>query len=182
MITSDTTIESLLGTSIKLSLAGQTIEVSEMSVRQTLQLLQHREAIAALDFTDIPKLLAEQQTLMVSLMGIMLSVDQESLLNAKNSELMAALQASIALNKTFFLQAVQSVVAAMQVKAAIQIKLTQAMAQAAPTAQPTTTATPPTQPAGPAPSASSLPQATASATFIATPPVNSTPIPGLPTS
>jgi hypothetical protein len=174
----DTTIDALLGTSITLSLAGQPLQVTEMTVRQTLQLLQHRQAIAALDFSDVPALLEQHQDLVITLMAIMLAIDKDRLLNAKNSELMAALQTAIALNKTFFLQAVQSVVAAMQIKAAVQTQISQAQQMQTLQPQPK----PPTPPAGPAPSASSSPLATASAMSTPTPPVNSPPIPGLSTT
>ncbi len=153
------TLEDLLGQSITLSLAGQPLQLCEMTVRQTLQLLQHRAAIAALDWSDIPALLEQHQALALTLLSIMLATPEARLLDAKNSELMAALQAGIALNKSFFLQAVQSAVAAMQVKAALQTQL----------------ANLPTPAAGPAPSASSSPLATANAMSMPTPPASSTP-------
>jgi hypothetical protein len=169
MSAATTTIEALLGNTVTLSLAGQPVQVSEMTVRQTLQLLQHRQAITALDFSDIPALLEQHQDLVLQLVGIMLAVDQQVLLNAKNSELMAALQAAIALNKTFFLQAVQSVVAAIQIKTAVQTQISRAGQTLPPLASP------PTPAAGPVPSASSSPQATASLMSTPTAQPSSTP-------
>lgn len=157
--TNASSVADLLGTSIVLNIAGQPFEVSEMTVRQTLQLLGHRQAIASLNFDDLPTLLEKQQDLVLELASIMLGVAKDVLLNAKNSEVMAAIQAAIALNKTFFLQAVQSVVGAMQVKSAIQSQLASLQTSAT----------------GPAPSASSLPQATASAMSTPTAPLSSTP-------
>jgi hypothetical protein len=114
------TAQGLLGTQVTLQLAGQSFAIEEMSVRQTLQLVAHREAIADLDWSDLPALLAQHPTLVLNMLSIVLRIDEQALLDAKNSEVMAAAQVAVSLNKAFFLQAVQSVVVAMQLKAAVQ--------------------------------------------------------------
>lgn len=151
---------------VTIRFGAQELQIQELSVAQVIALSAHTEAIAALDFSDVPKLFARHHQQMIELLSIALAVPQERILDAKASQLTEALAAVIALNKAFFLQAVQAVVQGAILKATVQSQIQaanqalQAKMQAQQKPQPMQP--PSQQPSGPMASQPSSPSATAS--------------------
>jgi hypothetical protein len=174
----------LLEQTITLRFAGAPLVVGEMTFRQTLQLSDMQDELVDIDLSNLVAITKQHQPTVVKVLTIVLGVDRERVLSAKASELEAALQACVALNKSFFLRMMQLWVGAVGVKSQIQRQLVAAQTMQTMQAMPVT---PPPAASGSTPlgqpaSAPSSPQGTTSSVSTPTATANTLPISPLSTT
>lgn len=103
-----------------LQFAGQSIDVSEMTVAQTINLCAIADQLNGIDFNNIAAAIYSHQQPLLKAASIMLNVPIDTVLQAKSSELITALSAAVEHNTAFFLQALQMMGAVAGVKQAMQ--------------------------------------------------------------
>lgn len=169
----------LLEHTIPLRFGSDTLHIGEMTIRQTMQLADMQGELAGIDLNQLLSVTPDQRTVVLKALCIMLAVPQDRLLSAKQSELISAVQACVAVNKSFFLQMVDWWVQAVALKVAVQNKLHSTLQTLQQTPPPPPNTQPNTLPNssnnGHSASAPSSPQATPSAASINTATANTLP-------
>lgn len=119
----NTDLQALLSPSERLKFGGEELVIEELTVDQTLNLLAMQDDLANLDFGNLAKAVQTNAPTLFKVLGIALGVDEARIRKAKNSELQRAVAAMLGLNKAFFLQAMQTLIAAVALKEQIQRQL-----------------------------------------------------------